>query len=483
MSQPISSEEQSGELSGLMRFFKQANSLVVLALGSSAGAGTAAYFSGYAPPVTNSVLVGVLTGVALFVPLMLCYVRLNLRTVSNARRDRLLARFGVLAVLLFLCYVALHMNFVVSDPEQESTEVTGFVLLPATAEFLADHPHEASSRLLLRSFGGEPENVWTYSSLAIVKFALVASWYSTVLITGCFCGTLLATVWKHHAKSKARKTAKATTSTEAILLAVLALVPFAEEARAQGPRTFQADVRESYGHDLQTSMRPEVIIEKGLLRFDLPFPDGFNPRNASPFEVAAAEQARVEAIRLHRMGDERRRRNWQRVLPAVEAKIAEILAMDRHIGSRQLNDIERDALDARMQELQQLYEGFFEHAIAPQHGATLDRGKVVQAYPVSVYASPVDALVQECNRGTYLLHQKYNRPIPWQTVQLGQMSHFTYGRVMLKASWVDGRVLQPTDWVYRPGFVVIVKPSGPTNGGADDTFPHDRFTPSIGNLP
>lgn len=255
--------------------------------------------------------------------------------------------------------------------------------------------------------------------------------------------------------------------TRVTLIAAALLLWNAPPAVAQ----FDQDVRRFYGDAIRTEMVPEIRYVGDLLRYELPLPSGFDPTNATPLEVAAVEQARVEAIRIHRMGTEERRTNWNTVLPTVESEIGRLLAIDSHIGGRQPTRSEMDQVQMIVDRINQIYEEFFDQT-AKRAGRTADGGIRTAAYPASVYSKPAGARADEIDRGTYLLHRHYQRPIPWKAVRFGQGAHYTYGRVMIRARWPDGSGFGAQDWTHRKGYVVELHNSGPVDAGPNDKYPH-----------
>ncbi|WP_146535722.1 hypothetical protein [Rubripirellula reticaptiva] len=245
----------------------------------------------------------------------------------------------------------------------------------------------------------------------------------------------------------------------------------------QPVRTFGEDVRKFYSEAIDGELVPEVTISNGELRYELPWPSSFDPMQAAPLEIAAIEQARVEAIKRHRMDTDNRRRNWNTVLPVVEKEIERILAIDRQQAGRPATKEQmQKALDVSYR-IDQIYYQFFKD-IATRGNLRLNTEKAVEAYPVAIYAVPDGAQVLEIDRGTYLIHQHYKRPIPWKPVSIGGFGHFSYGRVVLKAQWPDNTGFGAKEWTYTKGRVVEVLPNGPRDAGPDDEYER----PAIGKF-
>jgi len=237
----------------------------------------------------------------------------------------------------------------------------------------------------------------------------------------------------------------------------------------QPVRTFGQDVRKFYSDAIDGELVPEVTVTEGELRYELPRPSSFDPMQAAPLEIAAIEQARVEAIKRHQMYTDNRRRIWNTVLPAVEKEIARILEIDKQQAGRPVTDEQTRAAGQASDRIDQIYKQFFKD-LATRNNLRLNTEKVVEAYPVAVYAVPQGAQVSEIDRGTYLIHQHYKRPIPWKPVSIGGFGHFSYGRVVLKARWPDNTGFSAKEWTYTKGRVVEVLPNGPRDAGPDDEY-------------
>lgn len=259
-----------------------------------------------------------------------------------------------------------------------------------------------------------------------------------------------------------------------VKLAVTAGLALISEVQAtaqnvQPARTFGQEVRKFYSDAIDGELVPEVTITNGELRYELPRPSSFDPMQAEPLEVAAIEQARVEAIKRHRMDTENRRRNWNTVLPVVENEIARILAIDKQQAGRPATAEQIQAAGQLSDRIDQLYKQFF-NDVATRSNLRLNTERAVEAYPVAIYAVPDGAQVSEIDRGTFLIHQHYNRPIPWKPVSIGGFGHFSYGRVVLKAQWPDSTGFAAKEWTYTKGRVVEVRSSGPRDAGPDDQY-------------
>ena len=237
----------------------------------------------------------------------------------------------------------------------------------------------------------------------------------------------------------------------------------------QPVQTFGQDVCKFYSDAIDGELVPEVTVTNGELRYELPRPSSFDPMQAAPLEIAAIEQARVEAIKRHRMDTDNRRRNWNTVLPVVEKEIERILAIDKQQAGRPATEEQMRNASHVSDRIDQIYYQFFKD-IATRGNLRLNTEKVVEAYPVAIYAVPDGAQVSEIDRGTYLIHQHYKRPIPWKPVSIGGFGHFSYGRVVLKSQWPDNTGFGAKEWTYTKGRVVEVLPNGPRDAGPDDEY-------------
>ncbi|TWU49468.1 trypsin-like peptidase domain-containing protein [Rubripirellula reticaptiva] len=160
-----------------------------------------AYFAGVASPFPNETFMGIAASIAAFFSLMFAFQLWLHGETTKKRRDKLLVRNGVAALICVVLYTGLFSMFVVIDDRQGSKEVVGFRYQPDIEIVRGSQSPPLTDRQLLENFEGEPERIWTKFSLAITRMGMLAGWMLMWFLLTITIGVFLCDSWLRQRKT------------------------------------------------------------------------------------------------------------------------------------------------------------------------------------------------------------------------------------------------------------------------------------------
>jgi hypothetical protein len=193
-------QDHQGPLAEFRAFYQDAKKLVALLAVGALVAPVLTYFLGVASPYPNQALMNFVPSVACVFALMIVFQLWLKGRASKKRRDKYLVASAMGTLLCLILYVGFFSLFVVRDAEQQSVRVIGFAYLPGIEELRNTEIPPMSDVALLRNFYGEPERIWTKSSLTFSRMVLLLCWIVFWFLFAMTISVFLAGTWITHSK-------------------------------------------------------------------------------------------------------------------------------------------------------------------------------------------------------------------------------------------------------------------------------------------